>query len=175
MAAETITGVIQRLGFQDILLWLLSFAVIYGILSQTKILPKQSGALLAIGLSFLILLAAPANLLTFISSLSSNLVLVVIGVLLFLVLLESFGVKHTVMLPDKEGKIKPTQVSWLTQHPRVFQIGLLLIAGTIFVSAGGLSLLGLSLPTNFNISGTIFIAGMILAVLWLISESHGKD
>lgn len=176
MVEETIAGVIQRLGFQDILLWLLSFAVIYGILSQTKILPKQSGALLAIGLSFLILLAAPTSLLQFITNLSSNIVLVILGILLFLVLLEVFGLKRKLYVPNpKTGKPEEKEVTWLTQHPRIFQLGLVIIAAVVFVSAGGLNLLGLQLPTNFNITGSIFIIGMILAVLWLISESHGKE
>jgi hypothetical protein len=172
MAAETITGVIQRLGFADMLIWLLTFAVVYGILNQTKILPRASQALLSIGIAFLVLLAAPAGLLTFISNLSSNLVLVVLGILLLMVLFEAFGMKKTLAIPDpdKPGSFMKKDVFWLTEHSRAFQIAMVMIAAVVFVTAGGLPLLGIQLPTNINLTGSIFIIGMILAVLYLVMQ-----
>jgi len=104
-------------------------------------------------------------------------VLVVLGLLLVLVLLEAFGMKKFMpnVLDPKTGKYKHKEVGVLSQYPRVFQVALVIIAAVVFISAGGFGLLGIQLPTDFNVIGTVFIVGMILAVLWLISESKEED
>src|SRR3990167_6474385 len=87
-----ITSTLQNLGFGEILIWLLTFAVVYGILSHVgeKGMPKSnaSRAIISIVLAFLVLLAVPGALINVLSNLATSLVLVLVGLLVFIVILE---------------------------------------------------------------------------------------
>lgn len=169
--ADTISMVIQRLGFPDILLWLLTFALVYGILSQVKVpASKSAQAIIAFALGFLVVMAAPANLLVFLTSMSSNLILVVLGLILLMVFLEVFGIKaRRYSTDEKTGKLKlEGEYSFLSEHPYTFAGGLIIIVGLLFVGSGGLGLMGLSIPTNFNMTGVLLVAAIVIAVLWMI-------
>lgn len=172
MVSDVIVSELARLGLPDVLLFLLSFAVLYGLLSQAKIPnSREAQALIALAVSFLIILAAPSSLLLFISRLSSSLVLVLLGVLLLVVLLESFGLRKTIEYHDpRTGKYKTKDATWLTWHPRIFGAGLILVALLVFFGAGGFQFLGIQIPTNLNIMGILMMAGIIVAVLWMIQE-----
>src|SRR3989344_9635675 len=85
---------LTNLGFPQILLWLLSFALIFGVLDQVKIpKDKPSRGIISIVVAFLVLFSVPTSLITTISSLSTNLILVILAVLTFIVFLEAAGVK----------------------------------------------------------------------------------
>lgn len=176
--AEPIVETISRFGFPDILLWMLSFAIIFGILTQTKVIKSRAAnGLISIAISFLILLGAPSTLLTFLSNISGSLILVVLAILVLLVFAEAFGLKgvHPVLHPQTKkpipGMSEKSDESVLTTHPRFFAAALGIIAILLFVSAGGLDLLGIQIPNiTFNNIGVIFIASVILAVMWMIRE-----
>ena len=90
--AEFLTT-LQNLGFPEILLWLLSFAIVYGVLHQVK-LPQSNAAraIISIVIGFLVILSAPIEIISFLSKLSSALVMVVLGILILLVFLEIAGI-----------------------------------------------------------------------------------
>ncbi|MFH0830256.1 MAG: hypothetical protein V1887_03805 [Candidatus Aenigmatarchaeota archaeon] len=168
----TVGGVLTRLGLPDMLLWLLTFSVVYGILNQANV-PKGKSvqAILALVVAFLVIMSAPTALLSFITSLSSNLVLVLVGILVLVVLFEAFGIKH--FLATTEGG---ESHSYFSKYPAMFAVGFVVLAGLVFVGSGGLDVLGITLPSNVNInsSGTIFLIGIVLAVIWLIIETGDK-
>ena len=182
--AEQILGQLERLGFPDVLLWLLAFAVIFGILSQTN-MPKSkaSRGIIAIGMATLVMLSAPANLITFLSSASSGLILVVIVILLLVAFVEAAGIKAVIKVPGKDEKGKPAieyrKVPIFQAYGKYFAIVFVIVAIMIFLGAGGWGLLGLGNLTLKGIGsqsmvGIVFLAAVVIGVLWMIAES-GKD
>ena len=96
LAQEGTLVFLERLGFADILLWLLTFAIIYGVTSQVgEGIPKSKAAraIIAIVVAFLVLLAVPTTLISILEKMSSGLVLVIIGIIAFIAFLEVAGIK----------------------------------------------------------------------------------
>jgi hypothetical protein len=181
MAAGVVSGILARLGFADVLLWLLSFAVVYGVLSQADIpKSKQVRAIIAIVLAFFVLIAVPTTLISALSQLSSALLVVVLGIFILIVLLEVGGVKHVAEIAvgydektGKPNKFAPVEERLWSQHPYIIAISLIMIVALIFIGAGGLKLIGLNVP-GIDIMGSAFFILIILAVLWMIQEGKGK-
>ncbi len=184
--ADIVSGIqfLERLGFADIVLWLLSFALVYGLLSHIgkKGMPESNVARAIIGIvaAFFVLLSVPAQLITILSSMSTGLILLVIGILVFMVFIELAGVRVGKHLGEPEmkdgkptGKLKIIDATGkpFEKHPEVFAILLIIFAVIIFVAAGGLNLLGLNILLNSSSTTTLLILGVIvLAVYWLIKE-----
>ena len=181
-----IPNTLQQLGFGEVLIWLLTFAIVYGVLSHAgdKGVPRSQAAraIIAFVLAFLVLFAVPGALVNVLSSLSRGLVLVLVGLLVLIVILE-FAVGKTKgkiidWTKDKEtGRPVPVYehggeaVSILQHHGKWVAIALLIIAALLFVGAGGLALLGIS--TGIALSGVsltsiIILVIIVLAVLWII-------
>jgi len=167
---------LERLGFADILLWLLTFAILFGILSQVKTLPKSANTIIAMVIGFLVLMAAPAALISVIEAMSSGLLLVVLGLLVFIVFLEIAGVK----LRRKTGGKHPQtgadlyeEVKFFQKHGLLTTVALLIIASLIFIGAGGLELIGLEAWPIPSVSpvGAFFFIVIIIAILWMLAES----
>lgn len=168
---------LTNMGFPQILLWLLSFALLFGVLDQVKIpKDKPSRGIISIVVAFLVLFSVPTSLITTISSLSTNLILVVLAVLTFIVFLEAAGVKAG------KGKyaVTPEGVKGATEtifekYSKSFAIIFIIIAALLFVGAGGLNLLGLSvvLPQTSTMT-LLFLAAVVLAVGWLIANPEEK-
>jgi len=172
----TVGGVLTRLGLPDMLLWLLTFSVVYGILNQANV-PKGKSvqAILALVVAFLVILSAPTALLSFITNLSSNIVLVLVGILVLVVLLEAFGIKN--FLPVMKGNGPGSEAhSFFSKYPVMSAVAFVVLAGLVFVGSGGLNVLGITLPSNVNINtgGTVFMIGIVIAVIWLIVETGDK-
>lgn len=169
---------LQGLGLPQILLWLLSFAVVNGVLTQAKT-PASPFArgIISIVLAFLIILSAPASLIGTIAQISSSIVLVLVGILLLVVFLEAAGAKSKVVkVTGKDEKGKPiTEIEELTifqEHGKAFAAIFLIIVALIFVNSGGLGMLGLQ-GIQMTEQGTLTIAFFILiliAVWWMISN-----
>jgi hypothetical protein len=181
-----IASQLQRLGFPDVLLWLLSFALVFGIMSQVE-LPKSRAArgIISIGIASLVMLTAPANLITFLSTVSSGLVLVVVAILLLVSFTEVAGlnkVEDVFIGKDEKGnpKFKKEKVNLLSKYSTFSIIAFLLIAIMIFLGACGWQLLGFGDLTLKGIGsqsmiGIIFLAAVMIGVLWMIAESGKKD
>lgn len=174
MAVNIFTS-LQSLGIAQILLFLLSFAIVYGLLKQYKV-PKSNAAQAMIGLAiaFLTIMAAPIALVNVLTEMSANLILVVVGLLVLIIFLEVAGIKVETPIYDKEGKqigIHP-EASIFHKYGYAFAIVLGIIAILIFINAGGLGLIGVQ---NINLSGAstttvIFFIIILLAIFWLIGE-----
>lgn len=178
--------ILDRLDFPVIVLWLLSFALVYGLLSHIgkKGMPESNIARAIIGIvaAFFVLMSVPVQLISVLSSMSTGLVLLVIGILVFMVFIELVGVRVGKYTGDPEMKDgKPTgkykQIGepgkLFETHSHVFAILLIIFALLVFVAAGGLNLLGFNIFLNSSTTTTLLIIGVIvLAVYWLIKEKN---
>ncbi|MCD6477175.1 MAG: hypothetical protein J7K26_03395 [Candidatus Aenigmarchaeota archaeon] len=172
-------SVLENLGFPQILLWLLTFAVLYGVLSQAGKggIPKSKGArtIISMVIAFFVMISAPANFFIVLSEMSGGLIIFLIALLVFIVFLETAGIKSKIKVPvtDKEGnvKIKTETVSIFEKHSTLFLIVFIIIALLIFVSSGGLSLLGVEFNLNIQNNYTIiFLIVIMLAIVWLVAN-----
>ncbi len=167
---------LERLGFPDLLLWLLTFAIVYGVLKQANI-PKSeaSRAIIAIVSGLFVLMAAPASLITIISKMSTNLILIVLGLLTLIAFLEASGTKvaHGVLVggnPKDEGIYvrgrKPGRgaESVFKKHGLEIGIIVLILVGLVFVGSGGLSVLGIQ-NINLTEQSTLTIGILVLVIL----------
>lgn len=175
-----------NLGFPQILLWLLTFAIVYGVLSQAgeKGIPQSKGtrAIIALVSAFFVLFSVPNQLIDVIAKMSSSMVLMIIGVLVFIVFLEAAGIKGSteeIAIKDEKGQIvgtKKVQRNIIEQYSTMFAIAFLIIAVLIFVGAGGLELLGM--PTlqlsDSAIMSYMFLAVVVLAIVWMVADPSKK-
>jgi len=158
------------LGVPEILLWVLSFAVVFGIITKLKIFNGRAApALVSIVMGFLVLLAVPTALIAVIASMSTGLLVVAIGFFVLMAALELAGVKHPVTGQDKEGKpgiagyIHPFQA-----HSTILTIVILALGLVIFWASGGAALIGFgALPAISAGMWLLIIVGG--AVLWMLS------
>jgi len=178
MAISILTS-LQNMGIAQILLFLLSFAVVYGLLKQYKV-PKSNAAqaMIGIAIAFLTIMAAPVALVNVLTEMSANLVLVAVGLLVLIIFLEVAGIHEKVIYDtgkkDKDGKAISDirEVKIFEKYGYAFAIVLGIIAILIFINAGGLGLIGVQ---NINLSGAstttvIFFIIILLAIFWLIGE-----
>jgi len=168
-------AMLENLGLPEVMLWLLTFAIVYGVLSKINIMKREASAIVAIVIGFFVLFATPVSMIAVLSQMSSSLILVVLGILVLLVFLEAAGIKHKEYITDpKTGKIiEEIETSLFTKHKEIAAVTFIIISILIFIGAGGMNLLG----WNLNLTGTssmslLFFVVIILAVLWLI---RGKD
>lgn len=169
---------LSNMGLSEVVLWLLSFALVYGVLTQAKLPQSQaSRMIIAIVISFFVLFSAPVAIINFLSTMTSGLILILVGVLILAIFLEVAQIKVSggeFVEYDAEGKPvgkKHKMVSVFEKYGYIFFAAFLIIAALIFVNSGGLQLLG----WNINLSGvatttTVFFIFMILAILWMVGE-----
>jgi len=179
MVDSNIVAELTRLGIEDILLWLLSFAVVNGLLGVVEI-PKMKSVrvIISMVISFFVLMAAPASLISTLSSMSTSLLVVLLGLFILLVFIEVGGVKHfepTALKKDDKGNVTHvgvTEVPFFSKNTTILALAVLLIALLIFIGAGGPALLGISIPSlaNINLLGVGIIIVIILGVLWIIGD-----
>lgn len=157
--------------FSFVLPWLLTYAIVYGILSQfgeedngKKGVPQNRAAraIIAIVLAFI---AAPmlSSYVTALMQMSSGFIIIISAFLVFIVLLEIFGVKK-----DKDTIFK--------SYPKFFVFILIVLAIMVFAGSGAPGAMGLDLPSGIvnNYPLLFFLAFMVLMVGWMITES-GDD
>jgi len=150
-------------GLPLLFLWMLTLAIVYGVLSHTK-LPNSNSArgVISIVAAFLVLFAAAATQVTaFLSSIVTSFVAIAFGLLLIIIFLEMTGTK----IADKHV---------FTAHPRFFATIIILIGVAIFVGAAQVT--GL-FRFNFGISdavlGMIFFLAVIVAAMWALMKEGG--
>lgn len=175
---------LANLGLPEILLWLLSFAVVYGILSQVGKggIPKDRAARAIIGIvvAFLVLFAAPDRLITVLSQMSAGLILVVLAIIVFIAFLEVAHVRSRGKIIQYDQKGNPIweheAISLFEKHPTVFAVALLIIAVLIFIGAGGLSLIGISINLTGSTNMTLFFfVVIIIAILAMVLGGGEKE
>lgn len=154
---SVITGMasLASLGLPEVLLWVLAFAVTFGILVELKIFKRAPSALISIVIGFFVLMAVPAAAIAVIATMSTALILAAIGLLVLMTLLVSGGV----------GGIY-RKFSW------VVELAIIALVALVFVGAGGLALIGISLPSLAWLGSIPWILVVVgVAVLWMIYES----
>lgn len=160
-------SVLCGLGIAEILLWILVFAIVFGVLNMLCIFGKvgadgkHSGkkinALVALVVSFFVLMSIPLALISVITSMVNSFVIlaIVLVVLSALLSMATCG-----WFTDKDG--------W-QKYAKYVAIVLVIIAIWVFIQSGGLALIGLSsLPALGITLEMVIIAILVLAVLWLI-------
>ncbi len=169
---------LERLGFGDIVLWLLSFALIYGILSQIKV-PNNSSAqaIIALVVAFFVLMAAPSGLVSTISNLSIALLVGLLGILVLLIFIEVGGVQHArqgkKVVQGEHGPVEIPiieEAKLFTKHPRQTAAILITLVALMFVGAGGLDSIGIALPAGVDPLGALFMAVIAVAVIWMLTQ-----
>ena len=166
MVFETILSNMQSMGFfQYVFPFLLSLAVLYGILEYAvgDRMGKKPISLISLILSFFVMLWASSNpgVVAFFAGLSGTGILIAgSGILFFLILLGLMGLKTSDIMDMKYGK-------------EITVLVVLFIAGVIFFGVGGQALVpSVQLGTDF---WTIVFFVVILAlVLLLMGKEEGK-
>ncbi|MEM5804507.1 MAG: hypothetical protein QXU82_01520 [Candidatus Aenigmatarchaeota archaeon] len=175
--ADPITAYLTNLGFPQIMLWLLSFAALYGLMSQAGVpKDKASRAIISIVAAFFVILAAPAALISVLEKMAQSLILVVLGILVFIVFLEVAGVTvFEKVVEEKEGKKseKLVPVKVLHKYGKHFAAFFIILAILIFIGAGGLNLLGISVAVGgMPTMSILFFVIVVAAIMWMIFEKE---
>ncbi len=170
---------LQNLGLPEIMLWLLTFAIVYGVLSQVKVPQgKEARAIIAIVAGFFVLLAAPTALITVLGAMSSGLLLIVLGIIVLMVFLEIAGIKHKEpkTVDPKTGRVIEWQdIPFFSKHSYVLAFVFGIIAILLFIGAGGMSLLGWNIDFAPTVTPSLIVLiVIILAVFWMIREGGEK-
>ena len=177
---------LQAFGLTDIILWMITFAVVYGVLSQVgEGVPKHKGSrgIIAIVIAFMVLFGAPTQLSGMIAKMSSSLLLIVLGLLTLIVFVEAAGLKihKTDFATDEKGKRHKMVIGEegvFEAYGKYFGAALLFIVVMIFVTSGGLKYIGLGNIGGFgeiNILGAGLFVMIVLAIIWMIAESGGGE
>jgi len=159
------------LGLPEILLWVLTFAVVFGVLMKLKMFSRAPSALISIVVGFLVLLAVPAALISVIANMSSGMLVVAIGFLAVLAIIEFANLRDVKLLgQDKDGNNKYDVRHPMHAHSTILTIIVLAVAALIFWISGGAALLGVgALPAIGLGTWLLIIVGG--AVLWMLSEA----
>lgn len=155
---------LRAAGFQLVLLWLLTLAVVYGILSHIS-LPKSvtTRGVIAIVASFMVLIAAAGTqAANFISTLMSSSIVVAFGLIIAMIFLEITG-----------AKMGGEHI--FAKHPKFFGGALIILVILIFIGAGGLGIINLP-AIGFSLSdpliAILFFLVIMVASIWiLVKES----
>ncbi len=153
---------LRESGFPLILLWMLTLAIVYGILSHVK-MPQSSSARAVISLvtSFMVLFAAAATMVTaFIQTAVTSFIVIVFALIILMIFLELSGAK-------KEG------ANIFAMHPKFFGVAMIIVVILIFLGAGGFRFLpAISIPGT---AGTILLfLGIMVLALWILMKEEKK-
>jgi len=150
-------------GIPLLFLWLLTLAIVYGILSHVS-LPQSKGArsIISIVSAFLVLFATASTEMTlFLSNATTGLIAVGFALIIGIIFLEMTGVKVG------ENNI-------FKHYPSFFGGILLLIVIGIFISAGGMNLLEWNLSISSNILSMFLFFGVIIVAMWALLKEEKK-
>jgi hypothetical protein len=162
---ETMITGLRDAGFQLVLLWLLTLAIVYGVLSHIE-LPKSITArgVISIVAAFMVLLAAAGTqAANFISNLMTSSILVAFGLLMAMIFLEITGTKAS-------GE------HIFAKHPKFFGAAIIILAILIFIGSGGLTFLNIPLiaVSDGSVAIIFFLIVMVASIWILIKEGDKK-
>lgn len=172
---EELSALLGSEFFSYVLPWLLTFAVVYGILSHIgkEGLPDSNSARAIIGIVLAFVIApALSPYVKYMMSFSAGFVLVVASFLVFIVLLEILGVKKRAMIEDEEGEKVEVEQTVFEAYPKFFAFVIGIIAILLFFASGVNKAIGIQAPsfvtTNWPL--VFFLGFMVLIVWWMVSE-----
>lgn len=162
-AIEQVIASMREAGFPLILLWLLTLAVVYGLLAHAKIPQSPSArAVISIVSAFMVLLAAAAPMATvFIQTAVTSFIVIVFALLIIMIFLEITGTKM-------EGK------HVFEKHPRFFAAALIIVAIAIFAGAGGFNFLNVKISIPGVTGGILLFLGIMVLALWVLMKEEKK-
>lgn len=161
---ESMIVALRDAGFQLVLLWLLTLAVVYGVLSHLE-LPKSLTArgVISIVSSFLVLVAAAGTMAAnFLSNLATSAIAVAFGLMVTMIFLEITGTK-----------VSGEHI--FAKHPKFFAAALIIIAILVFVGAGGMSFIAIpaiAISTPIAAIGLFLI--VMMASVWILFKEGEK-
>lgn len=162
MILEEMIQNLENVGFfAYVLPWLLTLAIVYGILEHYD-MPQSKSArgVISIVAAFLVL-PIGGVIQPFLIGMMKNLVVVGTGILVAIIFVELLGYKA-----GGEENI-------FQKHPREFGIVLIIIAILVFIGAGGLNLLGFRVRISENLVTLLFfLAVLVIGVWWITSEEE---
>ena len=165
---------LSGLGLPQVLLWLLTFAIVYELATRTKVIANDKiAAIVALVVGFLVLMAVPTAVITAISTMSTGMIVTAIGILVVVAMFEMGQVLHitpdiTVGEDGKPVKVGETKKTPLQKHATIVSIIAVVIALAIFNMAGGLALIGIpSLSLPFIPAYVWFVILAVAAVYWV--------
>lgn len=159
---EDMIVILRDAGAPLVLLWLLTLAVVYGMLHHAKI-PQSNTAkgVIALSAAFLVLLASAASpAVAFLQNLVVAGVLIAVGLLVAVIFLEI-------------GQVKTGGTHIFMAHPKFFGGIILLILLSVFIGAGGLSVINISVPEISDTLVAIVIFAIIIAVAFWFMYKEG--
>lgn len=156
----------REAGLPLLFLWMLTLAIVYGVLTHVK-LPNSNSArgVIAIVTAFMVLFAAAATQVTaFLSTIVTSFIAIAFGLLLIIIFLEMTGTK----VGDKH---------LFGAHPKFFGTIILLIGAAIFIGAAQMTgMFKFSFGISDTILGMVFFLAIIVVAMWaLMKEGGGKS
>ena len=162
--------------FTYVLPWLLTFAIVYGILSHVgdKGMPqsKPARSVIALVMAFIV---APflGPWVQVLMNMIGSLVVLIAGLLVLIVFLEVMGTKKSVLVKNKDGKVVENELSIFEAYGTWFAVLFVIIGVIVFMSSGGLQALGWEVPIEivYNWPLMFFLAIVAIAIWWMSSEN----
>jgi hypothetical protein len=155
------------LGLPQVLLWVLTFAVVFAVLTKAKVFGRAPAALVSVVAGIFVLMAVPNALVAVIGAMSTGLLVVATGILVFISFLEVVGLKY--MVKNEQGISVPSPHSWVHGHTTLMAAIVIVLAAIVFFVSGGATLVGIGIPAFGWGTWLLILVG--IAVLWMMSES----
>ncbi len=157
---EAFVLTLREAGITLVLLWVLTLAIVWGLLSHANI-PKSGAVrgIIALTSAFLMLLAAAASpAVAFLQTLIVSSILIAFGLLVGIVFLELIGARDAV-----------------SKHGVHLGFILLLLLVAIFVGAGGLGVIPLpALNLDPTVIAFVIFTLVIVAAVWIMLKEVGE-
>lgn len=152
---------LREAGITLVLLWVLTLAIVWGLLSHANI-PKSGAVrgIIALTSAFLVLLAAAASpAVAFLQTLIVSSILIAFGLLVGIVFLELIGARDAV-----------------SKHGVHLGFILLLLLVAIFVGAGGLGVIPLPvLSLDPTVVAFVIFTLVIVSAVWIMLKEVGGE
>lgn len=155
---------LRAAGFQLVLLWLLTLAITYGVLSHLN-MPKSisTRGVISIAAAFMVLVAAAGTqAAAFVSSLTTASIVVAVGLMITMMFLEIVG-----------AKVSGEHI--FAKNPRFFGGAIIVLSILIFIGLGGLGII--NFPSIFisltdPLLAILFFLIIIVASIWILVKEE---
>ncbi len=165
--ADVMSMTSQSSFFIYVIPWLLTFAIVYGILGHYKV-PKSNSArtIIALVIAFFIMpIAGPV--VTVLGQLGMGMLILFAGVLFIMILLEITGTRR--VGTDEKGEKVTKKIT--EHHYKSFGVAIAILVVMVFIGAGGLAYLGYSAPA-INYPLVFFVGIIVLIIWWMVKEGE---
>jgi hypothetical protein len=159
---EDLAANLRAAGFQLVLLWLLTLAIVYGVLSHLN-MPKSvsTRGVISIVAAFMVLIAAAGTqAANFISSLTTASIVVAFGIMITMMFLEIAG-----------AKVSGEHI--FAKNPKFFGGAIIVLFILMFIGLGGLGIINLpSINLSDPLLAIIFFLIVIVASIWILVKEN---